>query len=67
MPTKQKDEDLKRQAAQLLGMLGGRAKSEAKTLAARENGKLGGRPRKEEKKAAPRRKRARTNAQKKAA
>jgi hypothetical protein len=31
-------------AAQALGRLGGKAKSEAKAQAVRENGKLGGRP-----------------------
>jgi len=31
------------------GLVGGKAKSAAKTAAARKNGKLGGRPRKEDK------------------
>jgi hypothetical protein len=42
MPAKPKNP-----AAVLLGRLGGRIKSAAKSAAARENGKKGGRPRKE--------------------
>jgi len=36
----------KNQAAQELGRLGGKSKSEAKKAASRENGKKGGRPKK---------------------
>jgi len=36
---------MKNKTAQMLGRLGGKAKSKAKALSSRENGKKGGRPR----------------------
>jgi len=41
-----KERETMRAAAALLGKLGGKVKSAAKTAACRENGKRGGRPRK---------------------
>lgn len=42
------DEQLRivKQAASIIGKLGGTSRSDAKSKASRENGKLGGRPRK---------------------
>jgi hypothetical protein len=46
--------EAKREAARLLGSIGGKVKSKAKTLAARANGALGGAVKSEAKKAAAR-------------
>jgi hypothetical protein len=42
-----------KEAAALLGKMGGSKRSDAKTRAARQNGKLGGRPRRIETRTAP--------------
>lgn len=41
------EKELARQAASMLGKLGGASRSEAKRKASRENGRKGGRPRKD--------------------